>query len=340
MQLSLADAIKKLFNLWVFSSVFLILIIFLQTVLGKYGDDAGAAWWWLAMNILPGNILILIGYLRHKKISEFQLPNAETILYNIVFFISLTYLLAVILTLLLQPFGNYSSEAANLHRADTGLLFFQGFFIVMIGLLIYKTERLFTAADADADYDANDELNVFISYNHQSQDAAFTIKSLLEKEGIPVIIDTTAMLAGEDIEQFIERSVKKASVVLFIVSKQSLLSGWVGSEIMDTLFLKKFAKHKKFIACYLDEDCFSQNFTAEAVQHIDEQLEAIKKQIEDHNKLGIDTRDLNDQKSRLLSLRSNFDQIIQQLHNSLCIDIRKEKLAETFPLLLKSIKPV
>src|SRR4051812_12351701 len=114
---SLAAAIKKLFNLWIFCSVFLILIILLQTIFEKYGSDVGSAWWWLAMNILPGNLLLLSGYLRHKKMAELQLPKDEAILYNVVFFVSFVYLIAVILALLLQPFGNNTSETANLHRA-------------------------------------------------------------------------------------------------------------------------------------------------------------------------------------------------------------------------------
>lgn len=340
MPLTLANAIKRLLNVWVSCAIFLILIILLQTIFGKFGSDADAAWGWLAMHLLPGLALLLIGYLRHKKLADFALPKAAAILYNIVFFVSIAYLAAVILSLLTQPFGTDQTEIANLQRTNTGLFFFQGIFLILMAILIYKTERLFIAAANGDDEEFVGELAVFISYNHQSKNTAFAIKEMLEKEAIPVIIDATAMLAGESIDRFIQRSVKKASTVIFIVSKQSLMSGWVGTEVIDTLFLGKYLTNKKFIAGYLDDGCFQPDFTAQAVIALDEELKKIKRQAAQHNKLGIDTRDLNDQRSRLIALRNNFDHIINRLQSSLCIDVRDEKLPETFPLLLKSIRSV
>lgn len=337
----LSIAIKRLMILWLCFSVFLLILILLQTIFGKYGDNSNAAWQWFAVHLLPANVLIILGYFRHKRLSSLTLSGAELTLYRIVFWLSFAYLLAVIMVMLLQPFGNYeNTEAANLHAADTGLYIFQGILLVALGIFIYTTEKRFAAIHKAESGDLfAGEPGVFISYNHADKAVADKIKTMLEKENIPVTIDSEAMLAGEDIKTFIEKCVLKNRTTLSIVSNKSLLSGWVGMETINTFFLQKFSKNKQFISCYLDTDFFDHGFTANAVESFDLQLKDVNLQIEKHNQLGINTRDLNDVKSRLLSLRNNLDEIIRQLRNSLSVDIRDEKLTENFPLIIKSITP-
>jgi hypothetical protein len=147
------------------------------------------------------------------------------------------------------------------------------------------------------------------------------------------------MLPDEDIKSFIVKAVSKNRTTLSIVSNNSLLSGWVCMETVNTFYLQRFSKYKQFISCYLDDDFFNIGFTGNAMASIDRQLKEVNDQILKHTELGIDTRDLNDSKSRLFALRNNLDEIIQKLRNTLSVDIRNGKLAENFPKVLKSISP-
>lgn len=339
MQLSLIRAIKKLAVAWLSFSLFLILIMLMQTIFGKYGSQSVAAWLWLVLAIIPGNVLIVLGYLRHKKIPAALLPNLISLLFRIVFYTSVVYLSAVTLVLLLQPFGNpEKSEADKLHVADTGLIIFQAFLLLAWGLFIYKTEQWLKENKDQSSILPEAENDVFISYTHSDRAIATLLKQKLERENLRVLIDSDAMAAGQNIREFIEKSVINSRVTLSVVSRASLLSGWVCMETVNTFYLEKFLPGKKFIACYIDEDFFLPGFTSTAVQQFDEQLQSIQTLTDKHNILGIDTRDLNDTKTRLLAIRNNLDEIVQRLRNSLCVKIAGEQLEENFPLIVKSIR--
>jgi hypothetical protein len=338
----LAAAISKLMRLWLIFSVFILLLFLVQTIGGKYGDDSNKVWLWYVIQFLPCNLLILVGYFRHRRLALLTLSDTTLLLYRIVFWLSLLYLVAITLVILVQPFGNTieTTELKRLQSGDAGLYTFQGILIVTLIILVYTTEKRLSAIRAAETGDGlAGEPGVFISYNHADKEVAYKLKSMLEKESIPVVIDYEAMRAGEDIKTFIEKSVLNNRTTLSIVSTKSLLSGWVGMETVNTFFLQKFSKNKQFISCYLDDSFFDIRFTANAIESFNGQLNEVNEQIEKHNQLGIDTRDLNDQKSRLLSLRNNLDGIIERLRNSLCIDIRDEKLETNFPKIIHSIKP-
>ena len=183
----------------------------------------------------------------------------------------------------------------------------------------------------------SDEISVFISYSHEDKKTADALKVLLEKEKIRVILDSEAMVAGGDISGFVYQSILQSDVTLAIVSRASLLSSWVALETVSTFFLQKFSKNKRFIACSLDNDVFQPAFISQAVHTIDAKLAEINARIGRQDELKVDTRNLNDEKSRLLLLRSHLDEIVYRLQNCLRVDISDGKLAENFPFLLKSI---
>lgn len=181
------------------------------------------------------------------------------------------------------------------------------------------------------------ERHVFISYNHQESEVANTINARLQKAKIKTIFDSKDMQAMDKIEDFIFNSIKNSRITLSLVSTKSLLSGWVGVESVNTLFLEKFDEQRSFIACYLDDDFLKPGFTNEGFKIIDKELEKIRLVAEERDQFS-DTRDLNPNKTRLLTLRKNLDLIIERLQNELCVDMRKEKFEENFPKLLELIR--
>lgn len=165
---------------------------------------------------------------------------------------------------------------------------------------------------------------VFISYNHGDKEIANKLAAALKNNNIPVILDSEAMQAGTDIKEFIEESVKKAAVTLSLVSKKSLLSAWVSMESVNS-FYKEKTTTSKFIACYIDDDFFNRNFTDNALDVIDNEIDEISKTITKRLERNRNIRDLQNELSRYKDLQHNIDEIIRRLRDSLCIDIRDDK---------------
>jgi len=199
------------------------------------------------------------------------------------------------------------------------------------GNTIYKSTPEVLPAPTDPD-------SIFISYNHANKEDAALVFSFLKDHGITTILDSDAMPAGQDIKFFIENAVKNISITLALVSRQSLLSGWVSAETINTFFMERLGLKKRFIAICLDNSFMDSGFGAEAIRHIDEQLGKIKILIQQHDDLGVDSRNLNTEKSRLIALRNNMDEILNRLKNSLCLDGTNGKIKDALPALLRAIK--
>ena len=180
--------------------------------------------------------------------------------------------------------------------------------------------------------------SVFISYNHADSKIADKLKAALEQNGIVVRIDRAVMEAGANIQEFIESSIRDTDVTLSIVSNRSLLSAWVALESIGTFYNEKFAGKKKFIACYIDDDFFRNDFRLNATKQIDAKIEEINNLIPAYIAEKIDTVDLDGQKTRLYRLRNNLGDILQRLKESLSLDIREDTFDESLAKIVSAIK--
>jgi hypothetical protein len=163
---------------------------------------------------------------------------------------------------------------------------------------------------------------IFISYNHEDRAVATSVKERLVARGIKVRIDMESIAPGEDIRNFIERSIRETDVTLSIVSTKSLLSTWVAMETVNTFFSEKFSGGKKFIACFVDDGFLQNGFRLEATAKIDAKLLEIDELIPRYAAQKIDTNDLNDERSRLFELRNHVGDILKRLRGSLSLDLR------------------
>ncbi|MGV3585465.1 MAG: TIR domain-containing protein [Adhaeribacter sp.] len=179
---------------------------------------------------------------------------------------------------------------------------------------------------------------VFISYNHHDKDTAVMLKEKLESVNIKVIIDNENMSAGADIKKFIEESICEAQTTLSIISKKSLLSSWVAMESVNTFYYKKINDNKKFIACYLEDDFLQRKFTGYALKSIEKEIKKIQMLITSRFQKSQSIRDLENELNRMMELRNNIDEIVRQLRESLCIDIRQEKLELNLHKIVQAIQ--
>lgn len=179
---------------------------------------------------------------------------------------------------------------------------------------------------------------VFISYNHNDTAVANKLKEKLEAQGIAVTIDSEKMSAGEDIKAFIETCVRDTETTISIISRKSLLSAWVAMETINTYYHEKTNSSKKFIPCYIEDSFFDRNFTDDALNIVDEELRKIEMIKKDRIDKGRDTRDLNNEYTRLKELSHNIDEIVRRLRESLCIDIRNGNLEQNLPKIVQRVR--
>ncbi len=192
-------------------------------------------------------------------------------------------------------------------------------------------------AQALADEQTLKEKTVFISYNHHDIEIANKLKERLTAINIRVVIDSEQMQAGEDIKEFIEKSVRETATTISLVSATSLLSAWVAMESINTFYHEKTKTDKKFIACFITDDFFKRDFTDRALDHIEVEIKEIQALITARMEKNRSIRDLQNELTRMTELRNNMDEIVRRLRESLCIDIRDEKLESNFSKITTAI---
>jgi TIR domain/Effector-associated domain 11 len=178
---------------------------------------------------------------------------------------------------------------------------------------------------------------VFISYNHHDSETANKLKEKLSAQNIQVVIDSERMQAGEDIKEFIEKSVRETETTISLVSATSLLSAWVAMESINTFYHEKTNAQKKFIACFITDDFFKRDFTDRALDYIDGEIKEIQNLVTARMEKNRSIRDLQNELTRFTELRNNMDEIVRRLRESLCIDIRDEKLESNFNKIINTV---
>jgi hypothetical protein len=179
---------------------------------------------------------------------------------------------------------------------------------------------------------------VFVSYSHDDSAAAARLARLLRANNVDVVIDTDAMRPGERIPDFIDRSIRDCDVVVSVISNRSLMSAWVASETIKSFSRNKGTADMTFVGCYLDEEWFRPEFRLECTRQVDERLQRIEQLLPDYAARRLDSSDLNEEKTRLYSLRNNLGDILAVFRDTLCLDIRDERFEESGRRLVAAIR--
>jgi hypothetical protein len=140
MQVSLVRCKNWLTILWFTGSGFLFILLLIQGVLGHYGEKANEAWSWLLPTIMP-TLSLIIGVL----VSDAANKGAETqtvdrFLFILSFILSLVYLVAVALSILLQPFTSVN-PLELMRQSNFWLGPFQGLVSAAIGAFFVKRKQ-------------------------------------------------------------------------------------------------------------------------------------------------------------------------------------------------------
>jgi hypothetical protein len=137
MRIPVTDSQKRLTIIWFSGSAFLFTLLVLQTILGRYGDEARAAWIVTLPTFVPTFFLIL-----GALIAEASSPaDADVVItvdrffFHLSDFLSIGYLSTVSLTLLLSPFSRLS-QLELLQLSHLWLIPFQGVVMAALGAFL------------------------------------------------------------------------------------------------------------------------------------------------------------------------------------------------------------
>jgi CheY-like chemotaxis protein len=181
-------------------------------------------------------------------------------------------------------------------------------------------------------------IKIFLSYDQKDKEYANRVRAFFRKRDIPVVIDSEAMKAGEDIQSFMNKAIRQSDVIISLVSTNSLLSAWVGMQTTNSLVGEKISD-KMFIPCAVDPRYFERSFVDYALDEIDKELVEINKSIQQRldKKRGIE--DLQEERARYKELSSNLPNIVANLKERLTVDISGDNFESGMQRVLETIMP-
>lgn len=104
-QISMAKSKRRLATVWFGGSGFLFFLFLVQTVLGKYRESTDEAWGWLLGTFMP-TLSLIIGVLVLDALGKGVMTRTvDRFMFRLTFSLSIGYLLAVALMILLSPFS-------------------------------------------------------------------------------------------------------------------------------------------------------------------------------------------------------------------------------------------
>lgn len=94
---------KNLATLWFVLVGLVFLLMFFQTLNGKFEQDVNEAWGWLFPTVLPTLSLILTVFVFDMRNTQKQVVKVDRFYFRLVFSLSLFYMIIILLILLSQP---------------------------------------------------------------------------------------------------------------------------------------------------------------------------------------------------------------------------------------------
>lgn len=176
---------------------------------------------------------------------------------------------------------------------------------------------------------------VFISYNHKNGDVMERVKAALEAQNIAVHVDVEDMQAGTPIQEFIDNAFKTSDMVLSVISRQSLMSGWVNKELNVAKVLKTL--QSAWIPVSIDDAIFNPDFIFEAYAEIDQKREQMRERLQKALDADMDLAAFTAELKRQQDLKNSLSDTIAELKNILVIDITGDQFEAGMRRVLQKI---
>ena len=136
MRVSLPKVKRQLAAVWFSGAAILFVVVFVQTLFGRYGERAGDAWGWLLPTILPTLSLIIGVVAKDALASQKARGTVDAFVARLALVLSAAYLLTVSSTLLLSPWAELNASLTPLALMELShfwLAPFQGLVTAALG---------------------------------------------------------------------------------------------------------------------------------------------------------------------------------------------------------------
>ena len=127
-------------TLWFVIGGGLFILFVVQTILGRYDDKADEAWAWFLPTIMPTLLLMVATFAAEITASQDKDPSIKPFIFFLSFGISLIYLTAVALVILLQPFAA-AAFTEVMKQSNLFLGPFQGLVAGALGIFFIKARE-------------------------------------------------------------------------------------------------------------------------------------------------------------------------------------------------------
>lgn len=160
---------------------------------------------------------------------------------------------------IIKYFGVEPSEIWIDYKESRSRIVFS-YALLMVSLIALSTHL---AEEVFLNVKQTKSADVFISFNHKDISFANIVSECLKNKKIRVKLYSEDTEMGSDIEKSIRKWIKNTSITLALISKNSLLSNWVGKEIYISLILEEYTDNRKFLACKVEAIEFNSELTKE-----------------------------------------------------------------------------
>ncbi len=141
--ISLDDVRFKLARVWLIGAGIIFVLLVVQSLLHVYGDLTQEVWGWFLPNLMPslGMIISVLAYTALDPHSSRAMVRRTFV--QIAEWLSLIYLLLVLLTILMQPFaaGSAADRVALMHTSNLWLGPVQGLVASALGVLFVSKKK-------------------------------------------------------------------------------------------------------------------------------------------------------------------------------------------------------
>ena len=142
MRIPVTDSQKRLVVIWFAGSGFLLALLLLQTIFGQYGSEAREAWGLMLPTFVP-TLFLIIGTLiadATGPVGPDQIVTVDRFFFRLSEFLSIAYLVTIILIILLSPFSTFS-QPELIKLSNLWLAPFQGLVTAALGAFFVSKNK-------------------------------------------------------------------------------------------------------------------------------------------------------------------------------------------------------
>jgi hypothetical protein len=140
MKVSLRKCKKQIAILWFAGAGVVFFLVLFQTLFGHYGAKADDAWSWFLPTVMP-TLSLIVGVLVSDAIGKQKRDKVvDRFFYRLSFILSLSYLILVAFTILMQPFSSLY-PLQFLKQSHLWLGPFQGLVTASLGAFFVRGEE-------------------------------------------------------------------------------------------------------------------------------------------------------------------------------------------------------